>query len=129
MINYIIMAQNLQLQNPPVKLQADLAVDMEVSPQDLELLEARVAEIERYLGIQDMDLAYFLEEEGEDLKSKSTVLDDFMRAAGDKCFCIKDLVSKFQKMEYLLKSRLHFQDCCLDLKRKSDFVVDQVDTL
>ena len=67
-----------------------------------------MAEMERYLGIQDMDLAYFLEEEGEDLKSKSTVLDDFMRAAGDKCFCIKDLVTKFQKMEYFLKSRLHF---------------------
>ena len=85
--------------------------------------------MERYLGIKDMDLAYFLQEEGEDLKSKSAVLDDFMRAANDKCFCIRDLAAKFQKMEYFLKSRMHFQDCCLDLKRKSEFVIDQVDFL
>ena len=71
-----------------------------------------------------MDLQYFLEEEGEDLKSKSNLLEDFMRAAGDKCFCIKDLSLKFQKMECFLKSKHRFNDVCIDLKRKSDFVID-----
>lgn len=118
------MSMNLQIENPPVKIQTALTASLQVSQSDLELLEARVTEMERYLGIKDMDLAYFLEEEGEDLKSKSTILDDFMRAANDKCFCIRDLAVKFQKMEYFLKSRMHFQDCCLDLKRKSEFVID-----
>jgi hypothetical protein len=55
----------------------------EVSMEDLDLLESRITEVERYLGIQDMDLAYFLKEEGEDLKSKSLMLHDFMKVAND----------------------------------------------
>jgi hypothetical protein len=51
--------------------------------EDLDLLESRITEVERYLGIQDMDLAYFLKEEGEDLKSKSLMLHDFMKVAND----------------------------------------------
>lgn len=79
------------------------ATDYEVTPRDLELMESRVAEIEKYLGIQDMDLDYFLKEEGEDLKNKSTMLEDFMRAAEDRCFCMKDLYVKYEKMESFLK--------------------------
>ena len=93
------------------------------------MLESRVNEIERYLGIQDMDLDYFLQEEGEDLKSKSTMLEDFMRAAEDKCFCIKDLHSKYEKLESFLKRQEPFSTQCMDLKRKSDFVVEQVGQL
>ena len=37
----------------------------------MELLESRVVELERYLGIEDMDLQYFYELDGEDLNKKS----------------------------------------------------------
>merc|ERR1711957_409930 len=97
----------MSLQNPPVKITAskvdDFSGDFSVAPQDLDLLESRVQEIERYLGIQDMDLDYFLKEEGEDLKNKSTMLEDFMHAAEDKCFCIKDLNQRYEKLEPFLK--------------------------
>lgn len=32
---------------------------IEIESSDLELMERRVAELERYLGIEDMDLQYF----------------------------------------------------------------------
>lgn len=50
-----------------------------------------------------MDLAYFLREEGEDLNTKSLVLDDFMNVAQDKFFVIKDLYAKYERMEAFLK--------------------------
>lgn len=84
------------------------SADYDVTPRDLEILESRVNEIERYLGIQDMDLDYFLKEEGEDLKNKSTMLEDFMRAAEDRCFCMKDLYQKYEKMESFLKRQEPF---------------------
>jgi len=74
----------------------------------LELLEHRIEDIERYLGIEDMDLAYFYQEDGEDLNKKSQVLEDFMRTAEDKCFCMKDLYQKYEKMESFLKHNATF---------------------
>ena len=35
------------------------AVMFELETEDLELLESRVSELERYLGIENMDMAYF----------------------------------------------------------------------
>lgn len=46
-------------------------MDYEVETSDLQVLEQRIEEIERYLGIEDMDLVYFLSEDGEDLNKKS----------------------------------------------------------
>jgi len=74
----------------------------------LELLEHRIEDIERYLGIEDMDLAYFYQEDGEDLNKKSQVLEDFMRTAEDKCFCMKELYQKYEKMESFLKHNATF---------------------
>ena len=76
-----------------------------------------------------MDLDYFLKEEGEDLKNKSAMLDDFMNAASDRCFCMKDLYTKFEKMESFLKRQEPFPEQCMDLKRKNDFIEQQVDSL
>ena len=45
--------------------------EFELEARDLELLESRVVELERYLGIEDMDLQYFYELDGEDLNKKS----------------------------------------------------------
>lgn len=97
--------------------------------EELDLLDSRITEVERYLGIQDMDLAYFLKEEGEDLNTKAQVLDDFMNLAQDKFFCMKDLYQKYEKMEHFLKHQEPLEQQCLDLKRKAQFVVEQLDTL
>ena len=74
----------------------------------MQVLEQRIEDIERYLGIEDMDLAYFLAEDGEDLYKKSQVLEDFMRTAEDKCFCMKDLYQKYEKLEAFLKHSATF---------------------
>lgn len=50
-----------------------------------------------------MDLAYFLQEEGEDLNTKSLVLDDFVNLTQDKFFVMKDLYAKYERMESFLK--------------------------
>ncbi len=65
----------IKIQKPPLKLVknigGDPSVDYDVEVGDLEVLEQRILEIERYLGIDDMDLAYFYQEDGEDLNKKS----------------------------------------------------------
>ena len=38
-----------------------------------------------------MDLDYFYKEQGEDLNTKSEMLEDFMMAAEEKSVCLKDL--------------------------------------
>ena len=67
--------QEFQVQRPLLKLiknsGGDPTADYEVDAKDLEILEQRIEEIERYLGIEDMDLAYFQSEDGEDLNKKS----------------------------------------------------------
>ena len=42
---------DLKLQEAPPKLNPDFQVDMNLQPEDLEILESRIEEIERYLGI------------------------------------------------------------------------------
>ena len=67
--------EEFQVQKLPLKLVknsgGDPTADYEVDAKDLEMLEQRIEEIERYLGIEDMDLAYFQSEDGEDLNKKS----------------------------------------------------------
>lgn len=66
---------DLKIQKAPVKLVRneanDPSIDFDVETVDLQVLEQRIQEIERYLGIEDMDLAYFYSEDGEDLNKKS----------------------------------------------------------
>ena len=84
----------------------------EIESKDLELMEERISELERYLGIEDMDLAYFNSQEGEDLYKKSQMLEDFMYVAHESYSCIKDIFQKFEKMEYFLKNQELFTDQC-----------------
>ena len=51
----------------------------ELETEDLELLESRVTELERYLGIENMDMNYFIAHSGEGLDTKAQVLEDFTR--------------------------------------------------
>ena len=80
----------------------------ELETSDLELLESRVAELEQYLGIENMDMQFFEENQGEDLNKKAQVLEDFLRVAEDKYFCINELFSKFEKMDTFLKHERPF---------------------
>ena len=103
--------------------------EFEVEAKDLELLESRVAELERYLGIEDMDLQYFYELDGEDLNKKSQMLEDFIRAAEDKLFVLHDLFAKYEKLENFLKHNEPFMQQCMDLKQKANFIIDNLDSL
>ena len=51
----------------------------EVETEDLELLEKRVNELERYMGIEELDLDQFNKHAGEDLNVKVKLLEDFIR--------------------------------------------------
>ncbi len=70
-----VTTEEFLVQKPPLKLVknsgGDPNADYEVDAKDLEMLEQRIEEIEKYLGIEDMDLAYFQSEDGEDLNKKS----------------------------------------------------------
>lgn len=44
------MSEDIKLKSAPIKLQ-DKQVDQEVTPEDIQALEARIEEVERYLGI------------------------------------------------------------------------------
>ena len=101
----------------------------ELEASDLELLESRVGELERYLGIENMDLAYFNQNEGEDLNKKAQVLEDFLRVAEDKYFCINELFGRFEKMDTFLKHERPFVEQCMDLKQKTSFITDWVEEL
>jgi hypothetical protein len=52
-----------------------------------------------------------------------------MRAAEDKCFCIKDLYLKYEKMESFLKHSATFTQQCMDIKQKNNFILDQMEQL
>ena len=101
--------------------------EFEVEAKDLELLETRISELERYLGIEDMDLQCFYELDGEDLNKKSQMLEDFMRVAEDKFFCLNELFAKYEKLENFLKHNEPFMQQCMDLKQKSNFIVEWMD--
>ena len=101
----------------------------DLETEDLDLLESRVAELERYLGIEDMDLEYFTKNQGEDLNRKAAVLEDFMRAAEDKYFCINELFARFEKLDTFLKHERRFVDQCMNLKQKTNFITDWLEDL
>ena len=101
----------------------------ELETSDLELLESRVAELEQYLGIENMDMQFFEENQGEDLNKKAQVLEDFLRVAEDKYFCINELFSKFEKMDTFWKHERPFVQQCEDLQQKTKFVTDWLNEL
>lgn len=101
----------------------------ELDTEDLELLEKRVSELENYIGIENMDMTYYSQHNGESLEKKAQVLEDFMRMAEDKYICINDLFAKFEKMDSFLKHERPFIDQCMDLKQKTTFITDWIDEL
>ena len=76
-----------------------------------------------------MDLAYFNSQEGEDLNMKSMMLEDFVQAAQESCSSINDIFAKFEKLDYFLKHDKPFLNQCLDLKQKTNFIIDWLEEL
>ena len=62
---------------------------------DLNQLEMRVEELERYVGCEGFDLDYFIKGDIEKLDSKCNRLDDFIKVIEDKNFMLNDLYTKY----------------------------------
>jgi hypothetical protein len=101
----------------------------EIDAAALELLEARVHEIEKYLGIVDIDMAFFKEQKEEDLKKKTAMLDEFVSGVEDKVICTDALLQRFVKLESFLKHGEPFTTQCLDLRHKTDFVAENYESI
>jgi hypothetical protein len=66
--------------------------------EDLDSLETRVVEMERYLGIDSssQDMNYFIKNDIEKIDQKSIRLDDFVKVIEDKNFMLNDLYTKYE---------------------------------
>jgi hypothetical protein len=72
---------------------------------DLEQMEGRIEELERYLGIEHQnDLQYFIKNDIEKLDQKCIRLDDFVKVIEDKNFMLNDLYTKYEQLENFLKN-------------------------
>jgi len=72
---------------------------------DLEQMEGRIKELERYLGIENQnDLQYFIKNDIEKLDQKCIRLDDFVKVIEDKNFMLNDLYTKYEQLENFLKN-------------------------
>ena len=72
---------------------------------DLEKMEERIEELERYLGIEHQnDLQYFIKNDIEKLDQKCIRLDDFVKVIEDKNFMLNDLYTKYEQLENFLKN-------------------------
>jgi len=107
----------------PISSEIDQST-FEIESQDLELLESRINEIEKYLGIEDIDMTYFSSHKEDDLKKRTQYLEEFVFGVEDKVICMDQLYQKFIKMESFLKHNEPFSSQCMDLKHKSNFVLE-----
>ena len=57
-------------------------------------MEQRVSEMERYLGIEDLDIQTYQENQCETLDKKTQKLDDFIKVLEDKHFFLMELYEK-----------------------------------
>lgn len=71
--------------------------------KDLELVEQRVIEIEKYLGIEEIDIDTFQKNQLETFDKKAHRLDDFIKVIEDKHFFLMELYEKYEQMETFMK--------------------------
>lgn len=103
---------------------------LEISEQDLDLLEARVAEIERHLGIEDIDDERALEagDFSEPIIKKAQTCAEFMNAMEGKFFMFKELYKKVEQLRAFLDKDPHtaqgqnFKSLCLDMQKKTALI-------
>ena len=83
--------------------------DLDITMDDLEKMEARIEEMEKYLGIENQnDLQYFIKNDIEKLDQKCIRLDDFVKVIEDKNFMLNDLYTKYEQLENFLKNGNRF---------------------
>ena len=96
------------------------AVKIEVTLEELELMEQRVGQLEKYLGLEDIDPEAFGFGKGnasvklESLDTKTAKLDSFVKVIEDKHYILGDLFSKYEQVEGFLK-----RDSMLDLRQQT----------
>ena len=97
--------------------------DLELKMDDLDRIEERVQEMERYLGIEGVnDIQFFLKNDVEKLDQKCIRLDDFIKVIEDKNFMLNDLYQKFDQLENFLKKGNKFTGQCMDLQTRAKMV-------
>jgi len=97
--------------------------DLELNMEDLDKIEERVQEMERYLGIEGInDIQYFIKNDIEKLDQKCIRLDDFIKVIEDKNFMLNDLYTKFDQLENFLKNGNRFTTQCMDLQTRAKMV-------
>jgi len=85
--------------------------------------------MEDYIGIDGRELEFFTKNEIEKLDIKCNRLDDFIKVIEDKNFLLLELFQKYDQIENFLKNGNKFTNQCIDLSKKSAFVIDCADHL
>ena len=86
--------------------------------------------MERYIGIEpNNELDYFVKNDIEKLDVKCNRLDDFIKVIEDKNFLLNDLFVKYDQLENFMKNGNRFSSQCLDLGKRSAFVLESADHL
>ena len=97
---------------------------------DLDKMEERITALENYIGIDEgHDTDFFVKNDIEKLDAKCNRLDDFVKVIEDKNFLLNELFEKYDKLESFMKNGNPFTSQCLDLSKKSEFVIESADSL
>ena len=103
---------------------------LDINMGDLDKMEERIAALENYIGIDEgHDTDFFVKNDIEKLDAKCNRLDDFVKVIEDKNFLLNELFEKYDKLESFMKNGNPFTSQCLDLSKKSEFVIESADSL
>jgi len=80
---------------PPFKKTQDYYDNFDLTMDDLEQIEDRISELERYIGIENQELEFFQANDIEKLDVKCHRVDDFIKVIEDKNFVMNDLFAKY----------------------------------
>lgn len=104
--------------------------NLELTNEDLDKVEKRIAELEEYIGIDpNLELDYFLNNDIEKLDVKCNRLEDFVTVVEDRNFLLSDVFNKTDSLDSFLKSGNKFTSQCIDLGKKSAFVLECQESL
>lgn len=113
-------------------MSGESTTSLAIDAAELDLMEKRVADIERYLGIDDLDPESFRGPGAlETLDQKAKRLDDFVKVIEDKHYIMGELFGKYDHLEGLLRKdggSLRSQHLPA-LHLKTAFISDCEDTL
>lgn len=121
------MQENLVTQ---VRKNQEFYNELEITMDDLELIEQRIKELEEYIGIDpNTQLEFFIKNDIEKLDVKCNQLEDFVTVIEDKNFMMNDLFNKYDQLESFLKNGNKFSSQCISLSQKSNFIAESQDEI